>query len=426
MAVTMEGRFRSVHRGPTPARVRSSSPSALRWLVTIQAVATSVVVGGDGTPLWRVARVVAVLGISGLALLGAGRTTRPRRVAIAMALGVAGTVGGGGVASAHLAKSGLTITSVAASLALVTGLTLLVIGGTTLVRATHGWWRLLAIPAGLALLVLVLYPLTVAVNATNRPAGRLGPRAPADLGLDARDVSFETPDGAMLSAWFVPGSNDAAVILVHGAGSTRSAVLDHAAVLAAHGFATLLVDGRGHGRSEGRAMDFGWYGPQDVAGAATFLEGLGVDRIGVVGLSMGGEEAVSAAGSDPRIAAVVAEGATGMQEADHGWLPGGVNGSIERALERVQFTAADLLSGAGRPMPMRDAIVAAAPRPFLLVAAGTDPDEIDAGRWFRAASPGTVELWVVPGARHTGALATDPAGWERRVVQFLSEALLDG
>lgn len=343
---------------------------------------------------------------------------------ITLVLGVAGTVAGGGVASAHLAKEGVTVTSVTASIVLVTGLLLLVVGGATLVRVTHGWWRLLGIPAGLALLVLGVYPLTVAVNATNRPAGRLGPRTPADVGLDAREVSFATPDGDRLSAWFVPGSNDAAVVLLHGAGSTRTAVLDHAAVLASRGYAALLVDGRGHGRSQGRAMDFGWYGPQDVAGAASFLEGLGVDRIGVVGLSMGGEEAVAAAGSDPRIGAVVAEGATGMQEADHGWLPGGVNGAIERALERVQFTAADLLSGASRPMPMRDAIAAAAPRPFLFVAAGTDPDEIDAGRWFRAASPGTVQLWVVPGAGHTGGLATDPSGWERRVVGFLDEALL--
>jgi hypothetical protein len=90
----------------------------------------------------------------------------------------------------------------------------------------------------------------------------------------------------------------------------------------------------------------------------------------------------------------------------------------------VLYTTADLLSGASRPMPMRDAIVAAAPRRFLLVAAGTDADEIDAGRWFRAASPERIELWVVPGAGHTGGLATEPAGWEARVTAFLDDALL--
>ena len=37
---------------------------------------------------------------------------------------------------------------------------------------------------------------------------------------------------------------------------------------------------------------------------------------------MGGEQAIAATGSDPRIRAVVAEGVTRMQVADHGWLTG--------------------------------------------------------------------------------------------------------
>ena len=39
-------------------------------------------------------------------------------------------------------------------------------------------------------------------------------------------------------------------------------------------------------------------------------------------LSMGGEQAIAATGSDPRIRAVVAEGVTGMHVADHGCLTG--------------------------------------------------------------------------------------------------------
>ena len=70
-----------------------------------------------------------------------------------------------------------------------------------------------------------------------------------------------------LSGWYVPSRNGAAVVLLHGAGSTRSAVLPHAVVLADDGFGVLLYDARGHGRSQGRAMDFGWYGDLGVAAA---------------------------------------------------------------------------------------------------------------------------------------------------------------
>jgi hypothetical protein len=60
----------------------------------------------------------------------------------------------------------------------------------------------------------------------------------------------------------------------------------------------------------------------------------------------------------------------------------------------------------------------------LLIAAGNVADEDLAGEWFQQASPATVELWVVPGAGHTGGLTTEPTAWESRVTQFLDRALL--
>jgi alpha-beta hydrolase superfamily lysophospholipase len=71
----------------------------------------------------------------------------------------------------------------------------------------------------------------------------------------------------------VPSANGAAVVLLHGAGSTRSDVLDQAAVIAGAGLGVLMLDARGHGESGGRAMDFGWFGDEDIAAATTFLGG---------------------------------------------------------------------------------------------------------------------------------------------------------
>jgi uncharacterized protein len=273
----------------------------------------------------------------------------------------------------------------------------------------------------------VLYPLTVAVNLTNRPPTALGTAIPADRGLPYRSVAFRTGDGVRLSAWYVPSRRGAAVVLLPGAGSTRSAILGHAVVLARHGYGVLLLDTRGHGLSEGDAMDLGWYGNLDITAAVSFLEGrpdVRDGRIAAVGMSMGGEQAISAAGEDPRIRAVVSEGTTGMQLADHGWLSHyGFRGALTKGIEWVTYHAAGILSGAPRPMALRDAIRAAAPRPVLLVAGGNVTDESLAGRFFQAASPDTVRLWVVPGAGHTDGLATHPAEWEARVIAFLDGAL---
>jgi pimeloyl-ACP methyl ester carboxylesterase len=277
-----------------------------------------------------------------------------------------------------------------------------------------------------AVLWFVLLPLTVAVNATNRPPGPLGPATPARYGLGYQDVAFRTVDGVRLSAWYIPPRNGAAVVLLPGAGSTRTAVLGQAAVLARHGYGALLVDTRGHGRSGGHAMDFGWWGNRDLAGAVSFLDrqsGVRADKIAALGESMGGEQALAAAGSDPRIRAVVAEGATGQQLADHGWLPGGTEGALQRGMEWVMYSAAGLISGAPRPMSIPDAVRAAGGRPTLIIAGGAVADESAAARWFRAPSPATVQVWVVPHAGHTQGLTTAPRAWEAHVIGFLEAAL---
>ena len=89
----------------------------------------------------------------------------------------------------------------------------------------------------------------------------------------------------------------------------------------------------------------------------------------------------------------------------------------------VQYTAAGLLSGAPRPMNIPDAIRAADRRPTLIIAGGGVADEPVAARWFQAASPATVQVWVVPHAGHTQGLATAPRAWEDHVIGFLGAAL---
>ena len=68
-------------------------------------------------------------------------------------------------------------------------------------------------------------------------------------------------------------------------------------------------------------------------------------------------------------------------------------------------------------------MIATAPRPVLLIAAGHKPDEVAADGYVQRASPTTVQLWQVPGSDHTGGLSTVPKEWEQRVTSFLAAAL---
>ena len=147
------------------------------------------------------------------------------------------------------------------------------------------------------------------------------------------------------------------------------------------------------------------------------------DRIAVLGLSMGGEEAIGAA-ADGRIRAVVAEGATGRTAADKdAWLPPGAAGVAQRGLDRLTYAVVDLLTAAGPPPPLADAVAAARDTRFLLITAGTMPDEAVAAGVLQDAAPDRVAVWTVDDAAHTHALAAEPAAWEERVTTFLQESL---
>ncbi|EWT03493.1 hypothetical protein N865_17375 [Intrasporangium oryzae NRRL B-24470] len=352
----------------------------------------------------------------------------PVAIVVALTLVVGATCLAVGVGLApHLAKEGLTSTSAVAVLAALAGLVLLVLGFRSMWRTGHPVARLVAAPLVIVLVATAALTLGQAVAATVVPRAALGDRTPASLGLRYEDVTARTADGVRLAGWYVPSANGAAVVLCPGAGSTRSSVLDRAAVLAKWGYGVLMVDARGHDGSEGRAMDFGWYGDQDIRAAVDLLtrrSDVKGARVAVVGLSMGGEEAIGAFASDARIKAVVAEGATNRVAGDKAWLSDelGLRGLLQEQLDRLTYGATDLLTPASPPPTLRASAATAAPRPLLLVAAADSFEEVGAARFIAAGSPGSVTVWLAPGG-HTGALAAAPVEWQRRVVRFLDAAL---
>jgi uncharacterized protein len=387
------------------------------------------IVGWEGSPGWQAARVVLVVGVTITAIALWPSLSPVGRGAAETGYGVVGVTTGVGVGLAHLQWAGATPGTGVGLVCLASGAVLLGLGAVRLTRSLHGWWRLLAVPAALLLIVLVLYPVSLAIMVTNSPRVAIGPESPADLGLVHRNVTLTTSDGVELAAWYIPSMNRRAVVLLHGGGaaSNRGTVLDQAEVLAGNGYGVLMVDARGHGSSSGDAMEWGWYGNLDVAAAVDFLATQAdVDQgaIAAVGLSMGGEEAITAAAGDERIGAVVAEGATNRAYGDDdAVLPDHAGRVVNLAADWVKFTVTDILTGAEPPLSLRDAVAATAPRPILLITAGNRAVEATAADYFAAAAPATVSIWEVEGAGHTAGLTTAPAEWEQRVIDFLDEAL---
>jgi uncharacterized protein len=408
------------------ATSRRSRPRLLEATLLVAGASSGFLLATDAGVAWQVAVTLVGLGFAGLLLL-ALRRTRQRWAGWLLTLVGVLTVALAVGFTPYLVKSAPFSVKAATAVLLVTGL-LLTGGG--LVGATGGlriWRRVLAGFAVLVVLLLTVSVVSPAVATTHVPRPAIG-ATPSSVGLSYEDVRVQTADGVTLAAWYVPSRNGAAVVVLHGAGSTRSNVLDEATVLAQHGYGVLMLDARGHGESAGRAMDFGWAGAADITAATAYLadrDDVEEGRIGLVGMSMGGEEAIGASGTAD-VRAVVAEGATARVARDESWLSDayGVRGAVQEQLEKAQDLITSLFADVPRPAALHDIVKQATDTEFLLITAGEMPDESQAAAYIRSAAPSRVDVWTVEGAGHIGGLATAPDEWESRVTGFLDDALL--
>lgn len=404
---------------------RSDPHRFAAWASVAVSVGAALLVVADGGIAARVIRLAAALAAGALLARAAQRGVAGLAVAV---VGAAATTTGLALAGSHLSEAGPTLVALAGAVLGVGGIALL---GATIGRAVRraaGWRKMLAPVGSLAALAATAPLVAIPVLVTNVPATTVDEQRLAELGRDASEVRIPADGGIELAGWYVPPRNGTVVIVLHGSGSTRSATVDQAVVITEHGYGALLLDARGHGDSGGRAMDLGWYGDADVTAAIDWLAARrgpeGGPRIALLGLSMGGEEAIGAAAADDRIEAVVAEGATGRVAADMAWLSDryGLRGAFQELIDRGQEVVVDLLTDAAPPSSLRSA-AAAAGVPMLLVAAGDVAEETSAARFVRSGDPALIEVWTVPGSDHTGGLATAPDAWEARVVGFLDAVL---
>lgn len=166
-----------------------------------------------------------------------------------------------------------------------------------------------ALVAGLPLALAWRFALAYRVRA-GYPRRNPPVRTPGDLGLAWEALDVPVPGGPRLPAWFIPASAapGPAVVILHGWESARDRVLPHGLVLHAIGLHVLLLDVRGHGANapEERPVSAGEYAADARAAVDLLLGRPDVERVALLGHSMGGAGVLLAAAEEPRVAAVVA------------------------------------------------------------------------------------------------------------------------
>ena len=176
---------------------------------------------------------------------------------------------------------------------------------------------------------------------------------PAGRGLEFRELELESRDGVRLHAWFLPAPQDSpgaearrAVLVSHGNAGSIEGRLDLARMFLERGYAVLLYDYRGYGRSAGSPSEEGLYLDAEAALDGLLAEGYAPGEVVAYGESLGAAVTLELALRRP-LGAVVIESAflslEAMGRRHYGWLP-------VRLLLRLHFDNGAKVARVGAPL----------------------------------------------------------------------------
>lgn len=286
--------------------------------------------------------------------------------------------------------------------------------------------------AGVALLVLLGVGFAATVPLMQRRAPD-DPENPLQYGMPGVEVTFASRDGLTLGGYWIAAQASAehpvrgTVIMCPGQNGSLDSDIFQAKPLWAAGFNVLLFDFRAHGRSDGELVTLGALEQADLFGALDYVEQThGVDRVGVLGFSMGAGVALLVAAQDARIGALVVDGAfPSIASILRAWLETrGFPGPLAQGVTWLALLAASLRT---RYQLWRANPVEFAPRvqaPALFIHGEQDPFvSNEALTTLAERVGGPVEVWRVAEAGHRQAPAHHPEEYPARVVGWFERYL---
>jgi pimeloyl-ACP methyl ester carboxylesterase len=239
---------------------------------------------------------------------------------------------------------------------------------------------------------------------------------PADLGLQAEDVTFAAADSATVNGWWFPGPKDAPVIVVAPRGSgTMAGMLPSVKELLARGFQVLTFDYRGFGpgssagaRDSLRYIIFssGWV--DDMDGALRYARARGGRHVFAWGQDLGSAVALAGAARDSKgCDAVAVEGL--FRTSQELLLANGTS-----VIEDVPLRHRRLVRGPDEPLSAACLLRV----PLFAVLAGKDTLTPPATtKAIAARNRLRADVWFLPNAGHAGAEQT-PGYFDRLARWF--------
>ncbi len=243
--------------------------------------------------------------------------------------------------------------------------------------------------------------------------------------LAVQPVSFRSASGSTIRAWLLGGRQGVgAVLLLHGVGDDRSSMVARARFLHHAGYAVLLPDFQAHGESEGARITFGALESLDVMAALEYLRAsCRGERVGMIGVSMGGAAALLASGRVPAEAYVLESVYPTVRQALEGrlgvWL--GPFARLKRSVASlvVQGVSAEIGIGEETLRPIDH--IGSLDAPVFVISGTRDTyTSLDESLALFEHAREPKEFWGVEGARHEDLHAFASGRYEQRVGEFLA------
>jgi pimeloyl-ACP methyl ester carboxylesterase len=290
-------------------------------------------------------------------------------------------------------------------------------------RSFHVWritWR-----SGASAMLVAGMVTTSACMFGGSARGSIG-SPPAEL--NAENVTFSSASGSQIHAWLVRGQPGAgAVLLLHGVGSNRTSMQGRAQFLHDEGFTVLAPDFQAHGESPGEHVTYGARESLDAAAAMVFLHELApTERVGVIGVSMGG--AASLLGNGPLAAnAFVLESVyptirQAVSDRLSTWF--GPIGGLARMFTSAVIGVAGKMTGVTERELEPIGRIGSIHAPLLLITGTADRyTPLAEAESLYAHAPAPKTFWALDGAGHEDLYDYGRPEYERRVGGFLVKYL---
>ncbi len=296
-------------------------------------------------------------------------------------------------------------------------------------RFSRTYWLRLSLFAVVIIIIAALFTLTSLIQ--RQIEAYVIPHRNRDIGTPLEitdtydDVILTTSDDVTISGWYIPGRKPQAIVLVHGLNVNRRVMLPEASVLAQAGFPLLLIDLRGHGLSGAAYNSYGYHEAFDIqAGVDYLLTKPEIEKVGVLGISLGGSAVVRAAAIDPRIEAVVVESSFSS-------LPAAVDDAFDDISFFPKWPFAPLLVDlaerrVGVNISQVDSardLAAMAPRPVMIIHGNSDGMfPLHHAETMYQAAQEPKSLWVIDNMTHANPVIDRKAEFADRVVSFFEMA----